>query len=194
MTNLLVLLTLMTINTFAQNQSEQDKMLQEFMKSRKKMIERLSKSFDEDFFGDDFKAGSLFDQFDNMLKSDISPSDGQGFKMSEKEVNGEIILTITPDENANVEVENSGNAIKIQSTVTHKTKNSQSSRSFSRIVSAPFGYEVRGPKNQGKDIIITMTPKNGAVIESEHQGKSQGQSLELIEKEPIEKPKGEDII
>lgn len=194
MKHLCVLLVLISTSLLAQTQSDQDKILQDFMESRKKMIERLSKSFDEDFFGDDFKAGSLFDQFDNMLQSDISASDGQGFKMSEKDENGKVILTITPDDNASVDVKNNGNSIQISSTVTTKTNNSQSSSSFSRMISTPPGYKIEGPKNVGKDIIIIMIPGKGSAIEHNENGHSKGQSLELIEREPIKKQKGEDII
>lgn len=194
MKNLCVLLAFIVLMPQAQAQSDQDKQLKEFMESRQRMIERLSKSFDKDFFGDDFRPGSLFDQFDNMLNSDISNSSGQGFTMSEKEDAGKIILTITPDENSSVDVKNNANSIQISSTVTTKTKNSQSSSSYNRIVSAPFGYKIEGPINKGKNIIVTMIPKTGAKEERSREHKSQGQSLELIEREPIKKQKGEDVI
>lgn len=179
--------------SIAQNANDQDKMMREFIESRKKLIEKLHKSFQDDFFSSDNGAGSLFGDFDKLLDSDISSSAGQGFKLSEKEYDGIIEVTITPDENAKVEVENNGNSISINSTVTKRTTNSQSSSSYSRSVSAPFGYKVEGPENKGKDIVIKMIPTNKGIIDNEEPS-GQGEKLELIEKEPIKKRKGEDTL
>lgn len=160
----LLIFFLMTQFSLAFSQTKED-LVKKFMQERRKMMEQMINMFQDDFSGGDNFFSDDFDPFDS-LKS--FKGEGENIKIEEKyEKDGSISLVITPlKENITFDIKTEGRFITIKSESRQSTDTqdengkvkSLSSRSFSRSISIPQGYNARAPVAEGKGLKISLIP------------------------------------
>lgn len=174
------------LNTFAQQQDDVDKVVQQFLEQRKKMMEEIMKAFDEDDF---FKEGdAAFDDkmFDQIRKQGFRGfqgfnSTGNNVKIKEKvEANGDISVLITPkSKNIKLDIQTSDNQIVIKSErmsdVENKNKQgvsrSYSKSSYSQTIRIPNGFTAKAPVKKDDSIVITLSPKAKSKFKPDSKGR-----------------------
>ena len=203
MSRFLIMCLLMSSWVFSQNQnqkpspnknlSERDKMIQEFMRDRRKMMDQMLQAFGEDdFFADDFGADRDDDFFKGILGSRFQSTSGLGvslvnIKRIQKD-NGEIEIYLKPkDKSITMEFETTTSAIIVKAKQGSKVENnnklgiqsSMSQSQFTRSISIPLGFKASAAKALGDRVLIVLKP-----------AKKKSPSGRV----PIQKPKGETSI
>jgi hypothetical protein len=170
-----------------QMRSDKEKMMEEFMKSRKQMMDTMLDAFGkDDFFEDD-----MDDDFFKSILGDRFKTLRTGFGGNLVTVNqvrnsdGTIDVFIKPkDKSVQVDIETKGQMIivkgkqseKIENTNKSGTSSSMNQSSFSNSISIPFGYVAGSPVAVEDQIKITLTRKklspNGKIPIGKKSGES----------------------
>lgn len=151
-------------------QSDSEKMLQDFMESRRQMIKKMMDSFgNDDFFNDD-----MDDDFFNSMIGDRKALFGSRFGgslVSIKQVkndDGTIDVFIKPkDKSVQLDIQTKEQMIVVKGKQMEKIENenngnisrSMSQSSFSNSVSIPFGYKASSPEAVDDQIKIVLSPE-----------------------------------
>ncbi len=154
---LMLVLSLTGLSAFSQGRSHNE-ILEDFLKQRKQMMEKMMKAFDDDSFFNN-------DDFSSMNGFKIS---GSNIEITERQLSdGNIEIMITPKkDNINMDIQTQNNRITIK-TETRVEKStdqggnvfkSQSMSSSSRSIAIPEGYQAKSPVGSGKSIKITLVP------------------------------------
>jgi HSP20 family molecular chaperone IbpA len=154
-----------------QFQSDREKMMAEFMKSRKRMMDTMLDAFGEDEF---FKEGMEDDFFKSILGDRFKKLDsGFGNQKSLISINqvrnkdGSIEVFIKPkDESVQLDIETKDEAIVVKGKHMEKIENknnghvstSMSQSSFSNSIRIPFGYKAGEPEAIKDQIKIVLSP------------------------------------
>jgi HSP20 family molecular chaperone IbpA len=166
-----IVLILSTILSTAFAQKTHDQILEDFLESRRQMMEKMMKAFDEDdFFKNDFQT---FPKQDASIKIEqITEKDGKQY------------IVITPQsKDINFDLDVTDSEVKVKGTVKVEEKNtdnqSQSFSSynsqFSQIFPIPLDKKALSPKQEGESIKIELVPLKD-------------------ERTPVSKPKNDKII
>ena len=173
--------------------SQRERMIQEFMKSRKKMMDKMLDAFGEDGFDSndmddkffDSIIGDRFKNIQNQMKHEKLVSVYE-FENSD----GSVDVFIKPkDKSVTLDIETKNNAIVIKAKQIEKVENdnkgnvssSMSQSSFTQTIRIPNGFEASTPKSVKERVKITLKPK----------------ALKLKndkDKKPILKQPGEEVI
>lgn len=178
-----ILLTFLSLSSFAQQ--NHDEMIQRFLEQRKKMMEEIMKSFNEDsLLGDDFFGDDFFEEFKKHGFNGAKGFSHTGRLVSvEEKVNndGSIDIIIKPkDKNIKLDIQTTDDSIQIkgESFVSEENQNSnQQSRSmfkstFSRTIPIPSSHKAKSPKEIKDGLKITLVPKNKDYLKKNKDGKT----------------------
>jgi HSP20 family molecular chaperone IbpA len=155
-----------------QASSEREKMMEEFMKGRKQMMDKMLDAFGKDDFfaddmNDDFFKSILGDRF-KKLRSGFEPRANLVSINEIKNSDGTIDIFIKPkDKSVQLDIETKDQMIiikgkqleKIETTNNERSSTSMSQSSFSNSVQIPFGYRAGNPEAEGDKVKITLSPK-----------------------------------
>lgn len=177
---------LIATNVLSQGQDDTDKVIQQFLEQRKKMMEGIMKAFDDDEF---FKSGNeAFDDkmFDQIRKHGFHGfqgfnSSGNNVSVEEKvEKDGSISVIITPkNKKIKLDIQTNKDQIVIKSQRMSEVENKNkegitrnySQSSYSQTISIPNGFEAKDPKAQGKSIVINLFPKAKGLFKPDKKGR-----------------------
>lgn len=194
----LIISSFFVLQSFAQQADDADKIVQQFLEQRKKMMEEIMKAFDDDDF---FKSEN--DAFDDKMFDQIRKhgfrgfqgfsSNGNNVKVEERvEKDGSISVIITPkNEKIKLDIKTTKGQILIKSEMMSDVENkneqgssrSYSKSSYSQTIQIPNGFEAQSPKAKDKSIIITLIPKAEGKFKPDSKGRV-----------PVQKGYGEDTI
>ena len=188
---------ILSLNVFAQTNDNADKVVQQFLEQRKKMMEEIMKAFEEDDF---FKGRDLFDDkmFDQIRKHGFKGFEGfnaggNNVQVEEKvEKDGSISVIITPkNKNIKLDIKTTNNHIVIKSEMMADIENkneqgtsrSYSRSSYSQTIAIPTGFDAKDPVKKGESIVISLVPKEKGNFKPDNKGRV-----------PVQKGYGEETI
>ncbi len=187
---LFLILFLATNSLYAQDEmSQREKILQEFMESRKAMMDKMLDAFGEDDFfqddmDDDFFKSIIGDRFQKFQSSKMVSVE------SLTNNDGSIDVFIRPiDKTVKLDIETKSDAIVVKAKQVEKIENESksglsfrsSNQSMTQTVPIPFGYIAKAPREVDGKILISLVKKGRGAVKD-------------LDKVPLPKREGEDTI
>lgn len=188
---------LFMVNLYAQQADDADRVIQQFLQQRKKMMEDIMKAFDDDEF---FKEGDVFGDkmFDQIRKHGFRGfegfhSNGNNVKVEEvAKKDGSIDVIITPkNKKIKLDIQTTKNKIVIKSEMMEDVENknkqgttkSYSKSSYSQTIRIPSDFTAQSPRQDGDSIVISLIPKAKGHFKPDSKGRV-----------PVQKGYGEDTL
>ena len=174
----------MKTSVFSQTDDEADRVVQQFLEQRKRMMEEIMKAFDDDdFFRDSGFNDKVFDQIrkHGFRGFEGFNSSGNNVSVQERmEKDGSISVIITPkNKNIKLDIQTTKDKIVIKSEMMEKieNKNSQgasmnySKSSYSQTIAIPSGFTAKNPTQKDKSIVISLVPKDKGYFKPDSKGR-----------------------